>query len=125
MDDIDLGLNGTKRIHLRGIFDAGYDVRVRPRTDFPTFVNISQELAVTARSKPDAVPGLGSIGGDGETLGAGCHQLDRSVQSLGRKCDQGGARRHRAFRTKSAANVSGYDAHFIRLDAKPLRDAIL
>jgi hypothetical protein len=70
MYDVDFGRDGAERIKLRRVLDAGDDIRIGTRADFPTFVEVTDELAVAPGAEPDVVSGFGAIGRDGKSLRA-------------------------------------------------------
>ena len=79
---VTLGLDRAEAIEPRAVLDAGDDIVVGPRRDFPAFMLEAGDLAVASRAHADAVPRLGAIGRDGEALVAGRDQLDRAVERL-------------------------------------------
>ena len=71
------------------------------------------------------VPGFGAVGGDGEALVAGRHQLDRPVEPPRRDGDQRGALGQRAARAEGAADKGRDDADVRRVDAELLGQPVL
>src|SRR5579872_1201538 len=86
---------------------------------------VADELAVAPRSETNMVPGLRPVGGDGEALRARGNELYGPVEPFGRKRNHGGAGRHHTLRAKRATDIVADDTNLFRLDAEPLRHAVL
>ena len=104
MHHVDFSGHGAEGVKLCRVFDAGNDIRIGTRADFPAFVEITDQLAVAARAEPNVMPGLGAIGGDGKSLCSSGHEFDRPVEALGRKRNHRGSRCHVALRAERAAD---------------------
>ena len=113
------------RIEMRAVLDARHHIGIGPRTDLPAFMAVADKLAVLLRAEPDVVARFGAIGRNGEALVARRDELDRPVEPSGRERDERRARRHHALRAERAADIAADHTHLVRLDAEPLRDAIL
>jgi hypothetical protein len=65
---------------LRRVFDAGDDIRIGTRADFPAFVGVTDQLAVALGAEPDVMPCFGAIGRDGKSLRTRWDEFHRSFE---------------------------------------------
>src|SRR5215470_20460777 len=124
MHDVHFGLHCPKGIHTRAVLDTGNHIRIRPRTDFPSFVAVADEPPVAVRTEANVMARFSPIGCNGETLVAGGYELDGAVEALRGQRDKAGTRRHLPLGAECATHEGTDDTHLFGVHREPLRDSV-